>query len=354
MSIETSVSSPVWHYTPMAYIYRVLALAVVVFAFLGSSTKARAVNFDRQDVSWNNGDVRLEGTVFLPNGSARVPAALFLHGSGQMGRLTNAGNRVLFNHAEWLASHGIAVLIYDKRGVGKSTGDLRLAGFDVLTADALGGLALLRSHPRVDPKRVGIIGLSQGGWLATQMIDRGEHLAFAIMLTAGPPVTPGDQEIFVQANRMKAAGAPQADIEAAVNVMRQAFAAYRSDAGWDGLKASVARLSTKPWFAKAPLAIASRDDEWWRWYASFMDYDPKPALAKLTSPLFVALGASDSLFDLELMQRAWLAVAAQPAHDVALHVYPNAGHALRSGSGTEQPAQYWTDLDNWLTEKGMR
>ena len=126
--------------------------------------------YTTERVTWTNGGVRLAGTLYLPASGTKVPAAILLHGSGQMGRLRNAGNRVLYNHAEWLASHGIAVLFYDKRGVGESTGEFRQAGFDVLAGDAAGGLALLRAHPRIDPARLGTVGVSQGAWIATQFV----------------------------------------------------------------------------------------------------------------------------------------------------------------------------------------
>ncbi len=174
------------------------------------------------------------------------------------------------------------------------------------------------------------------------------------MLTAGPPVTPAEQEIFVQTHRLTSAGVPAGYVTAALAAIRKAFVVYRTDSGWNELKADVAALSAKPWYPKTPLAIASRDDAWWKWYASFMDYDPRPALAKMTVPIFVALGENDALFDREAMSREWANVAALPSHDVAVHVYPGAGHALRAGSGTEQPAAYWTDLAAWLTEKRLR
>jgi acetyl esterase/lipase len=113
-------------------------------------------------------------------------------------------------------------------------------------------------------------------------------------------------------------------------------------------------MSAKPWYPKVALAIASRDDEWWKWYASFVDYDPKPALAKMTMPIFVAIGENDALFDRDAMTRAWSAIAAQAGHDVRVRVYPGVGHALRAGSGTDQPAAYWTDLAAWLAEKRLR
>ena len=73
--------------------------------------------------------------------------------------------RVFF--AEHLASHGIAALvIYDKRGVGKSIGNWMQSDFIDLADDAVAGITLLKQHKEIDPHRIGIYGHSQGGAIA--------------------------------------------------------------------------------------------------------------------------------------------------------------------------------------------
>ena len=297
-------------------------------------------------VTWTSGDVRLAGTLYLPSGLDRVPAVILLHGSGQMGRLPNAGNRVLYNHAEWFASHGIAALFYDKRGVGESTGNFRTAGFDLLTDDAAGGLALLRRHPRIDVARIGVFGLSQGSWIATQLLERDSSLAFVISLTGGAPVTPAEQEVFVQTHALRRAGATDHETAEALAVLQRTFQTYRADEGWAALDRDRERLSQKPW-AKS-LTIARQNEAWWRWYRSFMDYDPRPTLLRSQAPVFAALGAADALFDLTVMQREWQTIAARPVGGVTIKVYADVGHALRRGSSTSQPDSYWSDLEAWL------
>jgi pimeloyl-ACP methyl ester carboxylesterase len=342
---------------PLSSLNRQMSICVgLAFLLLPAACgSAAGAPYTTERVTWANGDVRLAGTLYLPASGAKVPAAILLHGSGQMGRLRNAGNRVLYNHAEWLASHGVAVLFYDKRGVGESTGDFRQAGFDVLAGDAAGGLALLRAHPRIDPARIGTVGVSQGAWIATELVERGEALAFHVFVSGGAPVTPAEQEVFVQANQLRRAGLADADVADALETLQIAFAAYRTDtdAAWQALDASRAKLSQRPWWAKTPLPVAVRTDGWWRWYRSFMDYDPRPTLAKTAAPIFAAYGDADALFDIAKMRGEWDTLRAAGA-DVTLRVYPGLGHALRKGSGTEQPAEYWKDLEEWVAVKVKR
>ena len=113
-----------------------------------------------REVSFQNGDVTLAGTLLLPAAPGRRPAVIFVQGSGPEGRWAN---RYL---AGKLAEAGVVALIYDKRGVGASTGDWKGAGFDTLAADAAAGVALLRAQPAVDPARVGLYGHSQGATFA--------------------------------------------------------------------------------------------------------------------------------------------------------------------------------------------
>jgi hypothetical protein len=86
--------------------------------------------YDERDIAFQNGAVTLAGTLLLPRAEGRVPVVVFLHGSGPEGRW---GSRYL---ATQVAAHGIAGLIFDKRGVGASSGDWRLATPDDLVSDA--------------------------------------------------------------------------------------------------------------------------------------------------------------------------------------------------------------------------
>ena len=104
-----------------------------LFAFVRAKPAVAA--FEERDITFRNGDITLAGTLLLPRGQGRVPAVVFLHGSGAEGRWAS---RYL---ASQIASHGIASLIFDKRGVGGSSGDWRLAGPDELAADAVAAVA---------------------------------------------------------------------------------------------------------------------------------------------------------------------------------------------------------------------
>ena len=113
---------------------------------------AKPPTFKQEEVSFRNGDVTLSGTLLLPLTKEPHTAVVFLHGAGAEGRFAS---RFL---AEHFTRYGIAALIYDKRGVGKSTGDWRRSDFSDLAEDAIAAVCLLQQRKEINPQQIGIYG----------------------------------------------------------------------------------------------------------------------------------------------------------------------------------------------------
>src|SRR5258708_24595284 len=107
---------------------------------------AKPPTFKQEEVSFRNGDVTLSGTLLLPLTEVPHPAVVFLHGSGSEGRYAA---RFL---AEYFTPHGIAALIYDKRGVGTSTGDWKRSDFNDLAGDSIAGIHFLQQRNEINAK----------------------------------------------------------------------------------------------------------------------------------------------------------------------------------------------------------
>jgi alpha-beta hydrolase superfamily lysophospholipase len=142
-----------------------------------------------------NGDVRLSYRFDLPARTNTVGAVVFGHGSG---RQTKDSCRFL---ADWFLTRGFATLCYDKRGVGQSTGTFVFVGaddsipvFDELASDMAAGVAWLRSRPEIDPARIGLVGVSQAGWIIPVAAAK-SHAAFMILLV-GPTVSVGVENFY--------------------------------------------------------------------------------------------------------------------------------------------------------------
>lgn len=185
--------------------------------------------YRREAVSFSSRDgTLLKGTVYVPAGSeTRRPATVLVHGSGPQDR--NGYASIIGVLADALASAGRVVLTYDKRGVGGSNGDWSRAGFDRLADDATAGLTLLAAQPGVDPKRVGLAGSSQAGWVVAEAIRRGARPADVYLLgAAGTALSVAEQNLYNTEVRMRCANVASSDIDLALRQQR-AFFAFLAD-----------------------------------------------------------------------------------------------------------------------------
>jgi len=110
-----------------------------------------------ENVQFSNGNVRLAGTLISPNTGAKHPTIVLVHASEAEDR------EYLLPFAHFLVRHGMAVLGYDKRGVGGSSGDWRTASFDDLAGDVVAAVEYLKTRSDVDGTQIGLLGWSQAG-----------------------------------------------------------------------------------------------------------------------------------------------------------------------------------------------
>ena len=116
----------------------------------------------KEEITFKNGDVPLKGTLTKPDTNNPGPVLVVTHTS-------NDGTRDfgVYQHlAKFLPPLGIAVFLYDRRGSGESSGDFATAKFFDLAADAQAAIDYLKVRSDIDPKRIGVWGMSQGGWIA--------------------------------------------------------------------------------------------------------------------------------------------------------------------------------------------
>ncbi len=150
--------------------------------------------YDEQDVTFVNTetDAKLAGTLTLPRTDGPYPAVILIPGGGAHDR-----DYVILQHrpflvlADHLTRHGIAVLRFDERGVGESTGDRSQATSEDSAGDVLAGWSLLRTLESIDPNRIGLIGHSEGGTIAALAAAQRPDVAFIVMM--GSPGLPGKQ-----------------------------------------------------------------------------------------------------------------------------------------------------------------
>jgi pimeloyl-ACP methyl ester carboxylesterase len=131
----------------------------------------------------------LAGTLYLPTGTGPHPALVWVHAAGPAERLRWG------TFTRKFLRNGFAVFSFDKRGVGQSQGDCCPGDhghFNLATADTVAAVAAIRSRPKIDPRRTGLIGASQAGWIAPRAAVDSGHVAFVVV--AAPGVVSFDQE----------------------------------------------------------------------------------------------------------------------------------------------------------------
>jgi len=152
----------------------------------GDGQVAARIQYKKEDVTFTSADgIKLAGFLSLPESTTPMPAFMMLHGS-ERGTRDDLGNKLM---EHFMVSRGIAILTYDKRGVGDSEGVYKEAAspsnLQKHAEDAIAGVEYLVSRPEIDRKRIGLIGGSQAGWvipLAASQSDAITHL----VIMSGP------------------------------------------------------------------------------------------------------------------------------------------------------------------------
>jgi pimeloyl-ACP methyl ester carboxylesterase len=132
---------------------------------------------------------KLEAELFIPNGGREEkPAVIFSPGSGDS-LYQNYGYGLIETFVlDVFLSHDIAVLLVNKRGMGKSGGNYAKNSIEGRAADIYAAMQSIQSHSQIDDMNIGLIGHSQGGWVVTYAAAEYPEVAFFISL-AGPTTT---------------------------------------------------------------------------------------------------------------------------------------------------------------------
>jgi len=309
--------------------------------------------YDAEEVEYTARDVKIAGTLTLPPGDGKVPAALLISGSGALNRdLELAGHKPFLVLADHLTRLGIAVLRVDDRGIGGSTGSTWQSTSRDKANDVLFGVRFLRGHDRIDPERVGLIGISEGGLVAPLALNRVEPgtIAYAVLL-AGPGV-PGGDLLRQQLRRIAAAdGAPAEMIEELAALQDKGLRIIASDMPRAEAEAALRQVAEEQMAASPETAQLSGEDleaalsaavdtNLSPWFRFFIRYDPRPALGGLAVPTLALFGGKDTQVDADQNQSAMEAAFAGAGNrDITVRRFPEMNHLFQT-AGTGSPNEY--------------
>jgi uncharacterized protein len=283
----------------------VLALIALLGAGCGGGDKSSAQFGETQesgstkriDVTFESRGAKLSGTLRLPAPEGRHPAVVWVHGSGR-----EQGDAVAPYYTALLDPR-FAVLSYDKRGVGRSEGECCPRDFDLLADDVLAAVDALRSRDEIDDDAIGLLGLSQGGWIIPVAATKSDDVSFAVILS-GSAVSVGEEGLYSD---------------------------LTGDVGCTPSGNSPALVSK--------LVMEAKPSE----------FDPRPYLAKLDIPVLWLYGARDmsqpvekDLVVLRPLQRA--------GKDFDVNVFPDTDHALLQCGGGAFVPELQSTMNSWLRD----
>jgi pimeloyl-ACP methyl ester carboxylesterase len=307
--------------------------------------------YDTEEVTVQSAPgVTLAGTLTLPRGAGPFPAAVLVSGSGPQDRdETVFGHKPFLVLSDHLTRAGIAVLRYDDRGIGASTGNFAAATSEDFATDALAAVAFLKA--RGDIGAVGVVGHSEGGLVGPMAAARSDDVDYVVML-AGPGMT-GEEIVLLQGELIaRAQGAPEDAIRANAEAQKRLFGVVRTepDTAAAAVKLRAALEETITALPEAQRAQAGSPEAIEAqvrqvnspWFRFFLTYDPRPALERVHVPILALNGGNDLQVPAEADLREVEAAFARGRNpDATARLLPGLNHLFQKSS-TGSPGEYAT------------
>ena len=299
-----------------------------------SAETAQRVPLRTVEVGFRNGPVRLAGTLYLPPKSERTrdtryPALVLVHGSEANDRHSFGGFPLI------LAGEGFAVLAYDKRGTGSSTGDWKSVGLEPLADDLAQAVRLLGERADIDRTRIGLIGFSEGAWVAPLAASREPLISFIAALSGGG-LTKGDAYV----HKMRMAG------------LEEGLSHPALDSVVTAAERTIAESHERVERNASPSGFDLR-----------LSYDPSKDWSRFPGPILYCGGASD-VMEPASRSAEWFERLRVTGHsNVTVKLFPNAHHSLLLAN-TGTPSEFasltgirqlvpgfWDVLLRWLEKR---
>jgi hypothetical protein len=307
---------------------------------------AKPDSFSEQPLTLVNGTFELPGILTVPKGDGPFPAVVLLHDSGPHDQdETIRSNKPLKDLAWDLATHGIVVFRYTKRtlkyGDQSNADPAKLTVDDETMSDARVAAALVGKQPKVDPKRVFVVGHGLGGYLAPRIAADDPQIAGIVMLAAN--TRPLEQLLLDEVHYLIANSgtAPTADDQKQIAAVEE------------GVK-KIESPDLKPGETITLLASALPSSYW----LDLRSYNPIAAAEALKIPMLILQGERDFQVPPATNFDQWKTALAGRAN-VNLKSYPNLNHLFFTGSGPSLPQEYEkpghvddqvvTDIAAWIT-----
>jgi len=307
-----------------------------------------------EDLTFDSGGWRMAATLFSPAGGGRHPAIVVTHGAGREGRRSPEYVAL----ARELSGMGLAILLFDKRGVGESEGQyVETPDLHVPAGDVIAAVHFLRQRDDIDGRRIGVMGHSQGGWIAPLAASLSRDLAFVISL-CGAGVSIADQDDFALANELRSQGFSEPVVGSIIGFQTKLYAYLGTRVGQEALKPEYERAVGAPWFRyfreqgftdelPKPEQLSAPVFDFFR----HIRYDPAEALRSVRVPTLAVFGEEDRVVPTTASVQRWREAFAASGNDaLVVAVVPHEGHQIFGSSESGSPLRpgFRQPLIDWL------
>ncbi|WP_333599906.1 alpha/beta hydrolase family protein [Flavobacterium sp.] len=306
-----------------------------------------------EDITFTNpkANITLAGTLTLPKKEGVFPVVVLISGSGPQNRNEELlGHKPFLVLSDYLTKHGIAVLRYDDRGIAQSKGDFKTATTADFATDAESAIAYLKTRKEINPKKIGLMGHSEGGLVAPMVAARSKDVSFIVLL-AGPGMR-GDKLLLLQQELVaKASGATATEIKDAKIMNGYCFDKVINSKDDATLKTDLTQYLTgilketpkeqKPEGITDEENVAMQVNQITNpWMLYFLRCNPATALEKVKCPVLAVNGAKDlQVPPKENIEGITKALLKSGNKKVTTRVFPNLNHLFQECT-TGSPSEY--------------
>lgn len=266
-------------------------------------------DIDYSEVFFTNerDNLKLAGMLMTPEGEGPFPVVVIIQGSGPSFR----DNGWYLSVVKHLQDNGIAVVIPDKRGCEKSEGDWIGASFDELANDAISAIKFIKTQDRFEYAHIGLVGMSQGGWIAPIAATRSKDVSFIASLSGA---TVGTDEQLLH--------------EEIYNISEYTY----------------------PFIAKMIAPTTTNRIKKMPHFRAFSGFDPIPYLKEVDIPVLFAFGEGDKNVPvtacIESLEKNGL-------NDFEVKTYPKGGHAIIDLESNTVSQRCLNDLVTFINESAL-
>ncbi len=309
-----------------------------------------------EDITFTNpkAAVTLAGTLTLPNQTGKYPAVILITGSGAQNRDEELlGHKPFLVLADYLTRNGIAVLRFDDRGFGSSTGDFKTATSADFATDVESAFAYLKNRKEIISNKIGLMGHSEGGIIAPMVSSENKDVAFIVLL-AGTGIQGNELLLLQQKLIAKAGGLSDEMIDFTEKLNKKVFDFIIStDKKEVKLKESAIKMITdiikntpkelKPnGVSDEEIASQQTNELLNPWMLYFLRYNPAPTLEKVKCPVLAVNGEKDlQVPPKENLTAIEKALNKGGNKKVTIHEFPKLNHLFQECT-TGSPTEYAT------------